>query len=165
MGYIDVNFQIVTFLLSISLGVVLCLFYDIVRVMHKLFAKGFFEVFIIDLLFWVLASFLTFCFLIIRCQGTVRGYVLFGALIGFIAVRLTISKIFLIVFEKFYCFSRKIINLFVLLFKFLVSPLCKIVKKIQILTKKVLQDKVILLYNHFKLIIVNVRRSKNGCSD
>ena len=52
MGYVDVSHQAVTFLLSVILGSVLCLIYDIFRVIHKLYINGFFEVLVTDLLFF-----------------------------------------------------------------------------------------------------------------
>ena len=62
MQGIDVSAQIVTFLLSLALGAVLCLFYDILRVLHMTSVNGFAEVIVSDLIFWLVAAMATYCF-------------------------------------------------------------------------------------------------------
>ena len=96
MDYININTseQVITFVLSIGLGFLFCLLYDILRVFHRLWLKGFFEVLVSDILFWAVLSVVTFCFLIIRCQGSVRAYVMLGQAVGFLVARITISKFF-----------------------------------------------------------------------
>ena len=113
MEYININTneQAITFALSIGLGFLFCLFYDVLRVFHRLWLKGFFEVLVSDILFWFVLSVATFCFLIIRCQGSVRVYVLFGQTLGFLAARFTISKLFVLC-EGFFL-SNPLISAFI----------------------------------------------------
>lgn len=151
MGYIDVSEQALTFFMSFGLGALLCLLYDIVRALHKTAVKGFFEVLISDLIFWFVAAFITFCFLILRCQGTVRGFVLFGQLAGFLTVRFTLSR-FLI---KFFVFA---VSIFSTCFRAISARLYKSaalleknIKKFFNMAKKVLQPKAKLLYNLLKV--------------
>lgn len=151
MGYIDVSYEVVSFGLAILLGGILCLLYDVVRVLHKFYIKGFFEVLVCDVLFWLIASALTFCFLIIRCLGYVRGYVLFGELVGAILVRFSLSRLW------FYILG-KIFGVFVAVFSHISLSVHKFfqtcgnfVKKISKTLKKVLQHKRRLLYNHLKV--------------
>lgn len=150
MGYIDVSAEAVTFLLSLALGAVLCVLYDVVRVLHCVSVRGFFEVLVTDILFWIFAAFLTFCFLILRCQGTVRGYVIFGAALGFFIVRITISKYFMIGVTAVLRFLRKIYGAFSGMLRRMLAPVSKMLKKIQIVLKKVLKDRIKLLYNQIK---------------
>ncbi len=151
MGYIDVSEQALTFLMSMALGVVLCLLYDLVRVLHSTCIKGFFEVLVCDLLFWGIAAVITYCFLIIRCQGSVRGFVLIGQLIGAVVTRFTLSRIFLLVLTKlFYCISRFFSMIRGLLAKVFRVPK-NILKKMLYNAKKGLQHKALLLYNYKKL--------------
>ena len=158
MGYIDVSAQALTFLLSVALGALLCLMYDIVRVLHKTCVKGFAEVLVCDLLFWVTAAMLTFCFLIIRCQGMVRGFVLFGQLIGFIAVRFTVSRFFV----AFLLCVSKLISLCLGTVSSVIGKCTALIekktKKFLTKLKKVLQHKRKLLYNLLKTRIKREKR-------
>lgn len=156
MGYIDVSAQALTFLLSVVLGVLLCLLYDIIRVLHQTCIKGFFEVLVCDLLFWGIAAMLTFCFLIIRCQGAVRVFVLFGQFVGFIAVRFTVSRFFIAVLLRISSLLSFCVGNLSSLFYKVAALIEKRIKKILIILKKVLQHKYKLLYNLLKA------RSKHG---
>lgn len=154
MGYIDVTAQAVTFLLSVVLGVLLCLLYDFFRALNRSYIKGFFEVIVCDLLFWVASAFITYCFLIVFCQGMVRGFVLFGEALGAIATRLTFSRFFIIGLERFFSIISKIFKAIVSFARKMTTPFKKIFKKMQLSVKKVLQPKAILLYNQLKVRIL-----------
>lgn len=92
MWEIDINDQAVTFLLSLALGVILCLLYDIFRALRRVFDYGSIAVFIQDILFWLISAFITFMFLMGRTGGGLRGYVFIAALAGFTVFRLTLSR-------------------------------------------------------------------------
>lgn len=156
MFFVDVSAQGVTFLLSILLGFLLCFFYDIVRVLHSIFLKGFLEVLVTDLLFWFSAAILTFCFLIIRCGGVVRGFVLFGILIGFILLRITLSKFLIKFITSVFKLIYKIVHFIKAFLRRIFVPVNKYFKKIVTDLKYVLQHRIILLYNHVK------RQDKNS---
>lgn len=165
MGYIDVSQEVATFFLSLLLGAFICFLYDLVRALHKLFLKGFLEVLVTDILFWAVASVLTFSFMILRCMGNIRGFVLFGILLGFLAVRFTASRyiysIYLFVFLKFnhfyIFFSRKI--------HFVLGKIIYFMKKYIIVIKKLLQDNILLLYNQLKRKIKREGDRKSGSAD
>ncbi len=151
MGYINTDNQVFTFLWSLVLGVAMCLAYDVIRAFHKVSVKGFFEVMLLDLLFWGAWSLITFSFLILRCKGEVRAYVLFGQAIGFIIARISVSKLF-------YRFFTFVLRALARIFEILGSNVCKTVgclekniKKILKTIKKGLQHKVKLLYNQLKV--------------
>ncbi len=151
MGYIDVSAQALTFLMSLGLGCVLCLLYDVVRALHKTYIKGFFEVFVCDLMFWIVAVLLTFCFLVIRCNGSVRAFVLIGELIGAILTRLTVSRLFLPVLNKVFIAFERIFSWFGGIFGKLLKYIEKFFKKMLLNVKKHLQPKALLLYNQLKV--------------
>lgn len=152
MGYIDVTQQMLTFALSVLLGVVLCFIYDIVRALHRIVLKGFFEVLICDILFWVTSAVLTFCFLIIRCNGMVRGYVLFGEAVGAVITHYTLSRLWLIILLKIFSVLAWVKRVLTLVFIKVSLPFKKIFKKIIKTLKKVLQHKWGLLYNQLKVL-------------
>ena len=151
MGYIDVSAQALTFLMSLGLGAVLCLLYDVVRALHKTFIKGFLEVLVCDLLFWITAAVLTFCFLIIRCNGTVRGFVLVGELIGAVVTRYSLSRLFLPFLSKLLKLISDVFGFLRVGFGKLFKSVEKIIKKMLLIVKKGLQPKALLLYNLLKV--------------
>ena len=153
MEYININTteQVMTFVLSIGLGFLFCLLYDILRVFHKLWLKGFFEVLVSDILFWFVLSVVTFCFLIIRCQGSVRVYVIFGQTLGFVVARITVSKLFMRLLTAIFTIISKCFNRFFGMMGEFLSKCEIFLKKLLNKAKKLLQDKAILLYNHLKV--------------
>lgn len=147
MNYALSGDQITAFLLSLLLGAVLCTLYDFIRVLHKLFLKGFAEVFVTDVLFWLFSAIVSFCFLIIFCKGYVRGYIIFGEAVGFCACRLTLSKpVYSVFFKIAYAFSQLITRVS----KFISNAFDrfeKIFQKCQKALKKYLKLCLRLLYN------------------
>lgn len=151
MGYIDVTQQMLTFAFSVLLGIILCLLYDIVRALHRVALKGFFEVLICDMLFWMASAVLTFCFMIIRCNGMVRGYVLFGETVGAVFTHYTLSRLWLAILLKIFGILAWISRVSAYIFIKLSLPFEKILKKSIKTVKKVLQHKWGLLYNQLKV--------------
>ena len=140
MGTITVFGQLTTFGLSVLLGVLFCLLYDVFRALHIEVFRCFWSVFISDILYWMLILFFAYSFLLIFCNGNVRVYVLFGNALGFALCRFTLSKLFVkfciivvrlirklieyiqipfvifsgimsIMYEKLCLFSKKIVNI------------------------------------------------------
>ncbi len=84
--------QLLTFLLSILGGAVLCLIYDFFRCRRLVFPVGKISLFFQDIIYFSLCAVIIFCFLAIRCNGQFRYYVLFGTLIGWFLFRFTVSR-------------------------------------------------------------------------
>ena len=105
MWEISSSSQIISFLYSLLIGILLSVFFDFYRVARKLkkFSKT--GVFFQDIAFWIVATFVTFLLLMARCNGEVRGYILIGELLGFFVYRLTLSpfvlKFLLQIFKMF----------------------------------------------------------------
>lgn len=151
MLQVDTNAQIINFLMSIVLGFVVCLLYDFLRALHKTTLKGFVEVLITDTLFWLFSAFLTFCFLIIRCNGIFRGYVIFGMLLGFIAFRSLISSFVLRFFVFFIGILLGIFHFISSKIRYILVSINKYLKKYLFIIKKVLHNKITVMYNQLKL--------------
>ncbi|MBO5746722.1 MAG: spore cortex biosynthesis protein YabQ [Clostridia bacterium] len=151
MGYIDVTQQMLTFAMSVLLGVVLCFIYDIVRALHRVALKGFLEVLICDILFWVTSAVLTFCFLLIRCNGMVRAYVLFGESVGVLFAHYTVSRFWYAILLKLFGVLALIKRVFKTVFVKVSVPFKKIFKNLIKTIKKVLQHNCRLLYNQLKV--------------
>lgn len=154
MQGIDVSAQAVTFLLSLALGALLCLFYDILRVLHMTSVNGFAEVIVSDLIFWLVAAMATYCFLLIRCLGQIRLYVLFGILVGFLIVHFTVSNIFMKIMRSVFKALYAVIGFIKKILLFVFSPIMRFLKKLSFKVKKFLQDKAGLLYNRLSSLFV-----------
>lgn len=157
MGHITVADQTVTFLLSLALGAIFCVFYDVFRCFH-IRCKSWAAVFVSDILFWLVAAVVVFCFFVLRTMGQVRGYALLGVALGFVAGRL----LFGYTLVRLFCRTER---LFYAIFQLLLRPLRyifaflrKIYKKIGRIIKKGLKKLKSLLYNTSNKL--NKKRSK-----
>ena len=123
MWEIDLGNQISTFLLSLPLGgfFALCFFtLEAFRIVSGI--KGV-RLWINDILFFALTAFITFCFLLVRSNGEIRGYVLIGELIGFWVFK----KLFYRIYIKY---SVRLIGLIKTAVKSISSAICTITLKI-----------------------------------
>lgn len=168
MWEISVSNQIITFALSVCLGALSCLIYDILRAMRKTGFDSFVAVFITDILFWLFLAFVTFIFLISRTNGEIRGYVLIGELIGFIILRFTVSKLwFKILYSVFMLFVKlklflrgKTILIYSKIERFILlkgKQLLTVIKNVLKSVKKLLKNRPKLLYTS-----VNIKSAENG---
>ena len=76
--------QTMSFFLSLGLGFIMGLVYDIFRLFRILFSKGKVGYFITDILYCIVFSFCTFLFFITVNEGQLRFYLLAGEILGFI---------------------------------------------------------------------------------
>ena len=84
-------------------------------------------------------SLITFSFLVLRCKGEVRAYVLFGQAVGFIITRISISKLFYHIFTLILKVFRRIFEFFGSNVRKAIKCLEKNIKKSLKYIKKVLQ--------------------------
>ena len=96
MWEVSVADQTVTFGIALLLGAGYCVFYDLVRAARLESRFGAVAVCVQDLFFWLACGLSTFCFLLARCNGVVRSYVLLGLLVGFALFRLLLSPLLLL---------------------------------------------------------------------
>ena len=87
--------EAIAFLYSIAMGAVLCVLFDMFCVMRMFVRPTILSAFWQDIVFWLVAAVLTYCFLLVHCYGIIRGYVLFGELLGFLLCRFTLSAVFI----------------------------------------------------------------------
>lgn len=83
MWEIDLQNQLTTFFLSLPLGFLLGAVFYFLEGLGLTSKSRKFRQFLWDIVFFLLSGFLTFCFLLARCNGEIRGYVIIGELIGF----------------------------------------------------------------------------------
>lgn len=159
MWYINIAEQTITFLLSLVMGCVFCLLYDCFRILRIIKSYSKTAIFIQDVLYWIICAFLCCCFLIIRCSGEIRGYVLVGALLGWVVFRLTLSILILALAKHILRFARwlysKITKPVKAFLKF-IRKKCRAVSKffknkalkMWNKTKKLLKRKKLMVYNY-----------------
>ncbi len=94
MWEIDLGNQITTFLLSLLTGGFFALIFIVLESFRIADSIKGVKLWINDLLFFAFAGFVTFCFLLVRSNGELRGYVLAGEAIGFWVIRKLFYKIF-----------------------------------------------------------------------
>ena len=95
MWEISLNHQVTTVLLSLFMGAVFYIIYDTFKAIRQFFVLRSMGVFICDITFFMLISLIEFCFLLSRCNGEIRGFVLIVQLVGFFICRVTISRLYL----------------------------------------------------------------------
>ena len=93
MWEINLTDQATTFLLSLLLGGIFCLIFDLTRGIRLFCLNSKFAVFFTDIIYFLVVSFINFCFFLTRESGQVRGYVFIGEIIGFFVFRLSVSKL------------------------------------------------------------------------
>lgn len=108
MWEINNALQVINLLYSAAFGIIICLIYDILRSLRCVFSFKNSTVFFQDILFFIILAITVFCFLIVTTNGQLRGYIIFGIILGFLICRFTFSKAFYFalkfIFYKIYSF-------------------------------------------------------------
>ena len=146
-----VSRQVYCFLMSVGVGAVLGCVYDVFKLLHIFLPSKKVVVFVEDVLYWIIAVFVTFIFILTFNSGEIRGFLLIGELCGFIIYYFLMSpfvvkllKFIVSAFVKVFKFIFKIISapikfIFRIIRK-LLRPVCtalkKLLKKLPFLQKK-----------------------------
>lgn len=178
---VDMPQQLRTFAYAVGFGFFIGVLYDVFRLIRLLICGGKNKAFLIsDILFALVAAFLTFLFALTLLNGGIRGYVLFGELLGFLiyyisfgtfVVRLT-DKIAATLRRVFQTVFRVIAKPFLALHAAIRRVYAKIVQKAQkrarISVKKskiYLKNICNLLYNHHDEVFSGDEMSPDGERD
>ena len=89
---LDVTHQIVTFFVFFGIGVVFCVIYDFYRAVRYEFKPSNPVIFFADILYVVVFTYIIFFAFLVRSNGQIRVFALFGCAIGWLVVRFTVSK-------------------------------------------------------------------------
>lgn len=171
MGEINLGYQVSTFLLSVILGVLLCIIYDFIRIFHKHYRKNGVLIIAVDIFYFILAAIITYSFLLLRCLGNIRFFVFVGGIIGFFLFRKFLSDYLIKTVEFVIKISKKIygflkapiVFVFTMLAKFF-SVLLKYIKNIAKWLKKHLKQFLNVLYNFFKVSRKKTIKEEKGTS-
>ena len=112
MWEISNSSQALNFLYSIILGLIFASAYDFFRSLRIVKSHTAIMVFFEDVIYFSVLSMVTFVFLLSVTNGEVRGYVLFGIIIGFLFFIFTVSKYYIIALTFLLKVFFKAINLF-----------------------------------------------------
>lgn len=131
--------QIRIFLYSVGFGFFLGAVYDVFRMLRLLFQKSDRAYRVSDLLFALVSGLLVFLFALTMLNGQIRGYVLFGILLGFLLYAYTFGAFFssriaraASCVRRFFCaLFRKISAPFLQIFRKFRGKLTKNVQKAQ----------------------------------
>lgn len=144
--------QVITAALAIGMGAVFSLLYDVLKAFRISFIGGKLRTFFEDIIYSLLCTFFTFCLLILRTKGQVRGYVLISLAVGFLISRLLFSKtvvtVFRFVIRVIYGIFRKISVAVSQITSKILSVTAKTLKKFAQTIKKGLKAIKRLVYNH-----------------
>lgn len=108
MWEINITNQIITFLYSIIMGVIVAALYDWQKAHRITASNSVIRIFFQDITFWIINTFFTFLLLMARCNGEVRGYVIIGEVVGFTLFRLILSRFILPIFIWIFKLKEKI---------------------------------------------------------
>lgn len=166
MWEINTYNQTITFVLSVCLGALFCVLYDIIRAVRKVCLNSFWAVQFTDIFLWVFYAFATFIFLVARTNGEIRGYVLAGEFLGFILFRISFSRLLFpalrFVFIKIATVKKKVtrcISKFYIKFEALILKIGKSISKFFKSAKKLLKNALKLLYTNKN--IANTEKTLN----
>ena len=122
--------QLLGFLYSAALGGIFCLGYDILRAVRAETLFSNFCIFVQDVVFSLASAVVCFLFLLGITGGELRSFVFVGLIAGFVAVRLTVSKIFFMILKRtvkfFYTLKKLISDLLCRIFSLLLAVSGKI---------------------------------------
>ncbi len=107
------------FLYALGFGFLLGILYDVFRTIRLIISDSRIFVLIMDLLYFSVCAFLTFCFLLVMDSGKIRLYVALGEILGW-----------LIYYFSFGAIAMKATNAAVSLFRRMISALFKPLKRI-----------------------------------
>ena len=100
MWEIDSLSQVLGFLYSAAFGSICCVAYDVLRAVRAQTKFSAVAVFVQDIVFSVVCAFACFCLLLSVTGGDMRIFVFVGIAVGFLACRLTLSRVLLFVYSK-----------------------------------------------------------------
>lgn len=84
--------QLINFGYSIIIGISLCIVYDLIRILRKLFNTKTFIVNVEDVVFALFSSFIVFGMMLVNREGKMRAFIIFGIFLGVLVFELTVGK-------------------------------------------------------------------------
>ncbi|MCR4925906.1 MAG: spore cortex biosynthesis protein YabQ [Clostridiales bacterium] len=129
MPIITISSQFRLFFLSCALGFVCGVIYDFFKILRLTFLKKNFAIFLCDLFYFVVLTFLTFCFAMVYNKGELRWFIFAGETAGLMAYRLLLSRFVvgfsLKILKAIFYVVKKIFGVFLKPFKWIYALICR----------------------------------------
>lgn len=123
-----VNAQILLFLTSIEIGIILGMVYDLVRIFRKLVKHFDWLIQIEDFLYWISCALIGFGILYMHNYSAIRGFIFLGMILGSILYFCTFSILFMKLATWIIDVIKKILNLLIHIFSIPIRGFIKILK-------------------------------------
>lgn len=174
------NEQLAIFALSLGVGFLLGVLYDIMRALRLSLTKSKIVLVISDISYFLLFGLITFLFILALNKGEIRFYIIAGELIGaffyYISLGIAVIKITdkaVALLRKFYAFVFKVISApfrllskaFSGIFQGLSKLFRKTGKKSEKIQKKLLPKVRLYVYNLFGMLFAGRLNKKKGGRD
>ena len=100
-GNLELTFiqQSIAFSYSLLLGIILGIVYEVFKIIRLALCSNKYSVFIVDIIYMLIASLSLFVFSIAFLQGYTRIYLILGSFFGLFVFKITIGRLF----SKIYC--------------------------------------------------------------
>lgn len=150
MWEIDLSNQIITFLSSILLGIFFGVVFYTLEAIRRTDKINGLRLWINDILFFLFVGFTTYCFLFVRVNGEIRGFVILGEGLGFWCFKTAFSKFLIKTVSIIYSFIKRIIYITSSKIKELINKtyrfFSKLLEKVKYLFKKRLKTEEDIVY-------------------
>lgn len=113
--------QVRVFLLSVGVGVPLCLLYVLMQSVVAFFGKRRWTIYSADIIFSALSAFVSFFFMVFYNNGRVRLHLVIGEAVGFFVFYFAVGKYLMLFCEKVAAFLSGVIG-------FVLYPFCRVAR-------------------------------------
>lgn len=121
--------QLRTFLYAVGFGFFIGILYDLFRTLRLLLWNGKRAFLISDVLFSLAAGFFTFLFALSQLDGNIRGYALFGELLGFLIYSVTFGVFFSKLSDRLVRMLSRVLHILSKPFLYLYGKACRFFRK------------------------------------
>jgi spore cortex biosynthesis protein YabQ len=167
---ISLSGQSYVFLLSCGFGVILGALYDLFRIFRLAIPCNKFIVFLQDIIYWVICTALTFAFMLVTSSGQIRGFIIFGELLGAFVYYFTIGMLVMKSSKFIIRVAKKILRFIfkILIFPFyqiwkLIRPILSVFKRKTKKTSKNIYNNAKFHLKQYRMMVYNLftRKKKN----
>ncbi len=141
------------FLLSLGMGFLLGILYDVVRIIRLIVSRGRAALFIFDFLYLALCAVLIYLFIIAVNMGAVRAYILIAQLLGFFCYYISFGIVVIRISDKIISLSKKAIRF---IFNVIKKPFCffaRVIRRVFRAIKALFKKKSLKSRNYLKKLL------------
>lgn len=125
---LSMSYQAQLFLFCVFLGILIGVFYDLIRLFRRIFPHSLMTIQLEDLIYWILSAIFVFLAVLRKNYGDIRPFLILGLFLGVIIYFLLLSPVILKVFIRISGIIGKILILTIKFFYTVLYPLRCILK-------------------------------------